>query len=84
MTATYKSDWDLSKFPFDSQVLTGSINLVDNIAYASDRPRELPVTVTLDFYGASVSSAGTLTREGAAVGGQRRNADSNPRWFDSA
>ncbi|ANT61650.1 efflux transporter periplasmic adaptor subunit [Salipiger sp. CCB-MM3] len=35
---------------------------------ASDRPRELPVTVTLDFYGASVSSAGTLTREGAAVG----------------
>ncbi|WP_226627096.1 efflux RND transporter periplasmic adaptor subunit [Alloyangia pacifica] len=35
---------------------------------ASDRPRELPVTVTLDFYGASVSSKGTLTREGAAVG----------------
>ncbi|SDI79391.1 efflux RND transporter periplasmic adaptor subunit [Alloyangia pacifica] len=35
---------------------------------ASDRPRELPVTVTLDFYGASVSSFGTLTREGAAVG----------------
>ncbi|WP_343501707.1 efflux RND transporter periplasmic adaptor subunit [Alloyangia pacifica] len=35
---------------------------------ASDQPRELPVTVTLDFYGASVSSAGTLIREGAAVG----------------
>ena len=44
MTVGYASKWDLAKFPFDHQTLSGSISLVDNVAYAQDRKR-----VSLNF-----------------------------------
>ena len=34
--ATFKSDFDLSRFPFDVQTLTGSLMLVSNVAYEAD------------------------------------------------
>jgi len=44
VTVGYASKWDLAKFPFDHQTLSGSISLVDNVAYAQDRKR-----VSLNF-----------------------------------
>ena len=39
MISKFKSDWDLAEFPFDKQTLSGTITLVDNIAFSEDKPR---------------------------------------------
>jgi hypothetical protein len=38
-SATRMSGWDLSRHPFDKQILKGKVNLVANIAYAVDIPK---------------------------------------------
>ena len=38
MEATLASGWDLMRHPFDTQTMSGTVNLVSNIAFAADVP----------------------------------------------
>jgi len=50
-TVTFASTWDLGTFPFDEQILTGTLVLVDNVAFPADRFRiHLAFTQPLEDY----------------------------------
>ena len=58
---TYKSSWELAKFPFDKQVLSGTIILVNNVAFAADRSRvNLNFTSPLSDYKPSAAQLANL------------------------
>jgi hypothetical protein len=64
LTATKSSSWNMNQHPFDTQILTGKVSLVSNIAYAVDLPK-----VSMNFTQGAMEAKQTTDSVKAIYGG---------------